>query len=157
MADNSQSVITDYSNDQRFLELISSSFNGEEQQLFIQSFKQYLDYRNDKKAFIVNLDDIWQWLGISRKDVAKRILSKNFKENEEFIIICDEKAAPQFGGAAFSNKQTEESKNIGGSGLNKETILLNVETFKKFCMYIQTEKGPFKNVQYAIETGPQRP
>ena len=85
MADNSQGVVTNYSNDKRFLQLISSSFNDEEQQLFIQSFKKYLDYRlnhcdsnglneclmskilildirhrNDKKAFVVNLDDIWQ-------------------------------------------------------------------------------------------------
>ena len=56
-------------------------------------------HRNDKKAFIVNLDDIWQWLGISRKDNAKKLLFKNFKENEDFIIMSDEKTAPPNGGA----------------------------------------------------------
>ena len=125
------------------MELISSSFNNEEQQLFIQSFKQYLDYRNDKKAFVVNLDDIWQWLGISLKGNAKKLLVKNFKENEDFIIMSDGIAACSNEQAAFSNKTTDEVKerNLGGSGLNKETILLNVETFKKFCMTVKTEKA----------------
>lgn len=53
----------------------------------------------------------------------------NYTENH-----CS-KAAPSTSGAAF------EKKNLGGSGLNKETILLTVNTFKKFCLKAGTKKA----------------
>ena len=45
------------------------------------------------------------------------------------------KADPSTSGAAF------EKRNLGGSGLNKETILLTVNTFKKFCLKAGTKKA----------------
>lgn len=53
----------------------------------------------------------------------------NYTENH-----CS-KAAPSTSGAAF------EKKNLGGSGLNKENILLTVNTFKKFCLKAGTKKA----------------
>lgn len=48
----------------------------------------------------------------------------------------EEKAAYHLGGAAFTTK-----KNLGGSGQNKETILLTVDCFKNFCMLAATPKA----------------
>ena len=45
------------------------------------------------------------------------------------------KAAPPTSGTAF------EKRNLGGSGLNKENILLTVNTFKKFCLKAGTKKA----------------
>jgi len=78
----------------------------------------------------------------------------------------EEKAAPQLGGAAFINENNEKAalllggasleekaalpkskaaftikKNLGGSGQNKELILLTVDCFKNFCMLAATPKA----------------
>ena len=38
----------------------------------------------------------------------------------------------------FSDK---ESNNLGGAGLNKETIMITINTFKKFCLKAGTKKA----------------
>jgi hypothetical protein len=62
----------------KFLNKIKEKFTGFEQQLFISSFYCYLNY--DKNIdFVVDLDDIWKWLGFSQKIRAKE------KSNRKFI------------------------------------------------------------------------
>ena len=57
---------------------IKEQFTGFEQQLFVSSFYCYLNY--DKNIdFIVDLDDVWQWLGFNQKVNAVRVLEKYFK------------------------------------------------------------------------------
>lgn len=53
----------------------------------------------------------------------------------DYKIICLEKAAPPLGGAA----------KLGGSGLNKETILMNINTFKKLCLKANTKRTAIGN------------
>ena len=48
-------------------------------------------------------------------------------------------AAPT--GAAGFEESKSPLKNTGGAGLNKERILLSVNTFKKFCMKANTKKA----------------
>jgi hypothetical protein len=109
---------------------IQTSFTNEEQQLFVANFYNYLNY-NSKTDFIINLEDVWKWCGFSRKDPAKRLLEKFFTKDVDYKIICLEKAAPPLGGAA----------KLGGSGLNKETILMNINTFKKLCLKANTKRS----------------
>ena len=119
----------DYEN--RFLTKIKENFNENQQQLFVASFYCFLNY-DSKKDFIIDFDNVWKWLGFTRKDNSKRLLEKFF------IIDIDyktQKDAPPKGGAAFS------SKNLGGAGLNKETITLTINTFKKFCLKAGTKKA----------------
>lgn len=60
-------------------------FTEEEQKLYIVSFYSYLIY--DKFTdFVVDLDDVWKWLGFSQKVNAKVSLIKNFKENIDYKI-----------------------------------------------------------------------
>lgn len=54
----------------------------------------------------------------------KKLLLKRFKEEEYKIQLFQQ------------NKLLS-----GDSGLNKETIMLSVETFKKFCMFANTKKS----------------
>jgi hypothetical protein len=51
------------------------------------------------------------------------------------------KAAPQVGGAGSQTNKSDNSKNLGGAGFNKETILLTINTFKKFCLKANTKKA----------------
>ena len=151
----------DYEN--RFLMRIKENFNENQQQLFVASFYCFLNY-DKKKDFVIDFDNVWKWLGFARKDPAKRVLEKHFTLDTDFQVI---KAAPQIGGAAFETvddfqiikaapatsgaafETVDEpaaeiggaGQNLGGAGLNKETIMLSVNTFKKFCLKAGTKKA----------------
>jgi len=54
----------------KLIEKVKNNFTNYEQQLFISSFYCYLnyDYKND---FVIDLDNVWKWLGFSQKVKAK--------------------------------------------------------------------------------------
>ena len=111
---------SDYQN--KLLNKIKDKFSQKEQQLFVSSFYCYLNY-NSKNDFIIDLNDIWKWIGFSRKDPAKRLLEKFF------VIDIDYKI--------FLHSSVENSK--GGRPIEK--ILMNINTFKKFCLKAGTKKA----------------
>lgn len=115
--------------DDRLSQLLNDILNTEEQKLFVQSFQTYLHYGNDDTSFVINIDDIWQWIGFSKKDKAKDLLIKHFIENKDYTISLPEFRERVYGG----------EKNYGGQ--NKETIMLTVNTFKKFCMKASTKRA----------------
>jgi phage anti-repressor protein len=96
----------------------------EQQELFIQSFYIYLNY-DVEKDFVVDLDNIYTWLGYSRKDPAKRLLQAKFTENVDYRLLHR------------SHTSVERSR----GGHNKETILMTVNTFKRFCIKADTKKA----------------
>jgi hypothetical protein len=120
---------------------IKENFTDSQQHLFLATFFCYLNY-DIKSSFVVDLDEIWKWTGFSRKDPAKRLLEKCFTINIDYIV---ENFAPPTGGAGYekvSDAETnDESRNLGGSGANKETILMTVNTFKKFCLKANTKRA----------------
>ena len=108
----------------KLIEKVKNSFSDYEQQLFLASFYCYLkyDYKND---FVIDLDNVWKWLGFNSKFNAKRLLENSFK------IDVDYKK---------SLLQLEKQTNIKG-GHNKEIFMLNVNTFKKYCLKASTTKA----------------
>jgi len=108
----------------KLLTKIKNNFTDTEQQLFVASFYCFLKYsqRND---FVIDLDNIWKWMGYNQKFKAKFSLEKNFKLDIDYkILLC----------------QPAQQKNVRG-GHNKETILLTIRTFKLFCLKAGTEKA----------------
>ena len=77
---------------------LSSSYNGKiltkiqecftdfEHQLFVSSFYCYLncDQNND---YVIDLDNVWKWLGFNQKVNAKRVLEKNFVININYKVL----------------------------------------------------------------------
>ena len=108
----------------KLIDKVKNKFNNYEQQLFVASFYCYLnyDYKND---YVIDLDNIWKWLGFSQKDASKRVLTKNFTKDIDYKILLH---------------QLVEQKNTRG-GHNKEIIKLNIDTFKKFCLKAGTKKA----------------
>lgn len=104
---------------------VQNNFNNYEQQIFIASFYCYLkhDYEKD---FVIDLDNVWQWLGFGQKVNAKRVLEKNFTINKDYKLSLCQLA-----------KQTNSAK----GGHNKEVFMLNINTFKKFCLKSETKKA----------------
>ncbi len=70
----------------------------------------------NENNFVIDLDDIWDWLGFQQKAAAKKILVRNFLVDIDYKI----------------------TRNIdckkGSGGHNKELILMNVKTFNLFCL-----------------------
>lgn len=110
----------------KLLGKIKGTFDDNEQQLFIASFYCYLQY-DSKTDFVIDMDDVWKWLGFSRKDPCKRIIEKHFIKDIDYKILL--------------HNSVEQVKTNGGAGLNKEKILMNVETFKSLCLLANTERS----------------
>ena len=108
----------------RLINKIKDNFSTDEQQLFVASFYCYLNYKNDD--FVVDLDNIWEWIGFSQKIRAKELLVKNFKADIDYKFLLH---------------QTGNQKKDGRGGYNKEKILMTVKTFKKMCMKANTSKS----------------
>jgi hypothetical protein len=104
---------------------IKNAFTDNEQNLFVASFYCYLN-SNQKTDFVIDLDNIWQWLGFKQKVKAKSLLEKNFK------LDLDYKKSLSLEG--------KRSSNVKG-GQNKETFMMTVRTFKSFCLKADTEKA----------------
>jgi hypothetical protein len=117
------------------IEKIKKKFSSHEQQLFVTNFYCYLNY-DTRKDFVIQLDKVYHWIGFSRLDNCKSLLVNNFTENEDYKV---KKAAPELTGAALN--LSEEGKNLGGSGLNKENIFLTIRCFKKLCLKAKTKKS----------------
>jgi NUMOD1 domain len=115
-------ISSDYNS--RILSKIKDSFTENEQQLYITSFYGYLNY--SKHDFVIDLDNIWSWLGFSMKQSAKRVIIKNLIENTDYKISL--------------NNLVERSNDTKG-GENKETILLTINAFKKLCLKSGTKKA----------------
>ena len=109
----------------KLLKKIQTKFTDFEQQLFVSSFYCYLncDAKND---FIIDLDDVWKWLGFSQKVRAKELLIKTFDNGKDYKSSL-----------SLERKQTTITK----GGHNKETFMLSVKTFKSLCLKAGTKKA----------------
>lgn len=107
------------------IDKIKEKFNTHEQQLFVSSFYCYLNH-DDKLDFVIDLDNVWKWMGFSQKGKAKVLLEK------QFIINIDYKNL-------ILSQQKQDEKTHGGH--NKETIMLTINAFKRFCLKAGTKKA----------------
>jgi len=70
----------------KLIEKIQGKFTSYEQQLFLSSFYCYLKY--DKlNDYVIDLDNVWKWLGFSQKIKAKELLQKNFIIDKDYKIL----------------------------------------------------------------------
>jgi len=112
---------------------IQDSFTGFEQQLFVSSFYCYLNY-DKNNDFVIDLDNIWKWLGFASKFTSIRTLEKYFKLNEDYKNL-----APEISGARSIVENVKSDEKWGGH--NKQTIMLTIKCFKSLCLKAQTKKA----------------
>ena len=113
----------------KLLTKLQQGFSNFEQQLFVSSFYCYFNY-NSKTDFVVDLDNIWKWLGFSVKVKAKTLLEKYFVVDIDYKNLLYD-----------SVKQDSEEEETKHGGHNKEIIMLTVKTFKLFCLKAGTKKA----------------
>lgn len=109
----------------RFINKIKENFTETQQQLFVSSFYCYLNH-NQTTDFVVDLDNIWKWLGFSTKQKSKLLLEKHFIVDKDYKVLLN-----------LQDKQKNDTR----GGHNKETIVLNIYTFKLFCIKSGTKKA----------------
>ena len=109
----------------KLLTKIKAKFTESEQQLFVASFYGFLNY-DTNNDFVIDLDDVWKWLDFSTKQKSKMLLEAQFVKDTDYIILL--------------NLQVKQSDHTRG-GHNKEIFMLNVSTFKKFCLKAGTKKA----------------
>jgi hypothetical protein len=84
---------------------LSLKFSNYEEKIFLSNFYCYLKY--DKvKDFVIDLDNIWKYIGFRNKANAKKLLQNSFIIEKDYKIL---------------------RLNIH----EKEKIMLNIQSFKK--------------------------
>ncbi len=108
----------------KFLTKIKEQFNNFEQQLFLSSFYCYLNHHpiND---FVIDLDDVWEWMGFNSKFNSKRLLEKCFVIEKDYKSLI----------------LPREKQKQGSGGHNLKKYMLNVKTFKSMCLKADTKKA----------------
>ena len=108
----------------KLVEKVQNTFNNYEQQMFLSSFFCYLKY-DSKNDFVIDLDNVWKWLDFKQKVNAKTLLEKQFIINNDYkkLLLLQQKQDNKHGGH------------------DKETFMMNIETFKKFCLKAGTKKA----------------
>jgi hypothetical protein len=112
----------------KLLDKIKTSFSETEQQLFIGSFYCYLNY-DTKKDFVVDLDNVWKWMGFSQKMRVKDVLERHFMIDIDYKILA----------RSFERASFEEKKEHGGHNIKK--IMMTIKCFKSLCLKAQTKKA----------------
>jgi hypothetical protein len=118
----------------KLVEKVKNNFTNYEQQLFLSSFYCYLKY-DSQKDFVIDLDNLWKWLEFSNKAHAKTVLTKNFIIDKDYKFLLTKM------GEQNNASEDSGSKKDSRGGHNKEIIMLNVDTFKKFCLKAGTKKA----------------
>ena len=108
---------------------IKDNFSSFEQQLFISSFYCYLNY-DKNNDFIVDLDNVWEWLGFKQKVNLIRLIEKLFKVDVDY----------KFDNSIEINSEFKKIKHVKG-GQNIKKIFLTVKCFKSLCLKAQTKKA----------------
>jgi len=131
--------ITRISNDcnEKMIQKVRDNFTDIQQQLFISSFYCYLNY-DQTKDFVVDLDKVWGWMGFSYKHKAKSMLINNFTLDKDYNVLTTHKVG-QKNDDSSSEYEKEKKENRGGH--NKQTILMTIQTFKRFCLRAGTKKA----------------
>ena len=114
-----------YTYQHKLLGKIQRDFTEDDQHMFVTSYYCFLNY-HPANDYVIDLDNVWKWMGFSQKAMAKRCLEKHFIHDKD-----------------YKNSLCRMAKQDGEQhgGHNKETILLNVHTFKRFCMKAGTKKA----------------
>ena len=133
----------------KLIEKLQKNFTDYEQQMFLSSFYCYLKY--DKvNDFVIDVDNIWEWLGFYKKSNAKYLLEKQFILDKDYKFLGPKLRQQPFNSENMAvieeeekedNITSDEKSKKSRGGHNKEKIMLNITTFKKLCLKAGTKRA----------------
>ena len=101
--------------------------------------RRFISLLDSKEQFIVDFDEAWVWLEFSRKDSAKRVLTANFEQEVDYVVLLNSVELDNHG--AFSPQEK-------AAATKKEVINLTVDCFKSLCMLSNTTQGKLVRKYY---------
>ena len=107
----------------RLVSKLKDSFTETQQQVFLTNFYCYLNCSNIE--FVIDLDDVWEWMGFQQKVTAKKILVKHFIADKDYEV-------------SLLNVQKQTN---GRGGHNRQVIKMTIPAFKRFCLKAGTSKA----------------
>ena len=110
----------------KLIDKLKEHFTEEEQKLYVTNLFLYLNY-HPVDDFVVNLENVWKFIGFSNKANGKRLLKQHFTENKDYKIVF------------IRTDENPQNTNLGGRP--QETIMLNINTFKKLCLKSNTDNA----------------
>ena len=113
----------------QLVERLNTNFTEEEQRWYVANLYMYMNY-NQTDDYPINLENVFKMIGFANKGNAMKTIQSNFTEGEDYKKLLFR-----------MEKQVKNGKDLGGAGLNKEDVMLNVDTFKNLCMLAKTERG----------------
>lgn len=113
-------------NKNRLIEKLQTHFSEIEQRQYVCNLFLYLNY-HPTNDFIVNLDNVWKFIGFSNKANAKRLLKHNFNEEKDYKLIFI---------------RTDENKNK-----DKNTVIQTDDGHINKTLLIQTDEQIIKQHQ----------
>ena len=87
---------------------------------------------------MIDLDNVWHWLGFSSKHKSKELLNKYFIINQDYKVLITHPGEQK---KTHIASETSEAKKEKRGGHNKDIIMLTIDTFKKFCLKAGTKKA----------------
>ena len=69
----------------KFINNIKEKFTELQQKLFIAFY--YVRINTNENDFIIDLDDVWSWIGYSQKVKAKQLIQKKFIKEYKKILL----------------------------------------------------------------------
>ena len=79
------SINTNLNFQSKLIDKLTNTFTENEQKWYIANLYVYLNY-HPTNDFPINLDDVYKLIGFPHKKNAKRTLTNNFTENEDYKI-----------------------------------------------------------------------
>jgi len=122
----------------KLLTKIKANFSDFEQQMFLTSFYCYLKY-HPTNDFVIDLDDVWKWLGFSQKIRAKELLEKQFVIDKDYKCLLSFEGKQTIYTNSLVDQNCEQKKGRGGHNVQK--IIFNIKTFKSLCLKAGTKKA----------------
>jgi phage anti-repressor protein len=110
----------------KLIDKLKEHFDEAEQKLYVANLFLYLNY-HPTNDYIVNLENVWKFIGFSNKANGKRLLKQHFTENKDYKIVF------------IRTDENPQNTNLGGRP--QETIMLNINTFKKLCLKSNTNNA----------------
>ena len=110
----------------KLISKLEEHFTEEEQKLYVSNLFLYLNY-HPVDDFVVNLENVWKFIGFANKANGKRLLKQHFTENKDYKIVF------------IRTDENPQNTNLGGRP--QETIMLNINTFKKLCLKSNTNNA----------------
>jgi len=99
----------------KIFDKLDAKFSNYDEKIFLSNFYCYLKY-NKFNDFVIDLDNIWKYIGFRNKACAKKLLQNSFIIEKDYKIL---------------------RLNIQ----EKEKIMLNIQSFKKLCVKSFIKKG----------------